>query len=103
VICVTGDERTIILGILDRLVPECEVRVFGSRRNGPHKPWSDLDLVVAGDIAQELSRMGELQEAFAESDLPYRVDVLDWHAIPQRFRDNILRGGYEVLKEASVS
>jgi hypothetical protein len=41
-------------------------------------------------------RYYQLQEAFEESDLPIKVDVLDWHRITPGFRANIERR-YEVV------
>ena len=41
-----------------------------------------------------------LKAAFEESDLPFRVDLLDWHAIPEHFRATITRR-YEVIQEAT--
>jgi len=35
--------------------------------------------------------MGRHQAAFEESRLPMRVDVHDWHTIPDRFRQEIGR------------
>jgi hypothetical protein len=32
-----------------------------------------------------------LGEAFSESDLPYRVDLVDWHNIDDRWRQTITR------------
>ena len=37
-------------------------------------------------------RCFQLEDAFAEFDLPYRVDALDYHAIPPEFRVNIDEG-----------
>lgn len=70
-------------------VPDCEVYAFGSRVGGTVKPHSDLDLVVRGRAPLSWKRLGLLQEAFAESDLPMRVDVLDWHTISDDFRQLI--------------
>ena len=33
-----------------------------------------------------LDEHAALAEAFSESDLPYRVDVMDWHSIDEPFR-----------------
>ena len=54
------------------------------------KAHSDLDLVIVGESAIPLQRMQLLEEAFSESDLPFRVDVLDWHAISPEFREQIV-------------
>ena len=83
--------------LLAGLAPECEVRVFGSRVAGNAKPYSDLDIVLIGGRRLPSVRVSALREAFAESDLPIRVDVLDWHAIPESFR-NIITERCEVLQ-----
>ncbi len=77
--------------ILTEHVPECEVRAFGSRATWTAKDYSDLDLAVVGKGPLDWKTLGRLREAFEESDLPIRVDVLDWHAISESFRDVIER------------
>ncbi len=79
-------------------VPECEVRAFGSRVNGMAKSYSDLDLVVIGTANLDRNRLELLREAFMDSELPFRVDVLDWNVIPESFkriisrRDEVIQG-----------
>ncbi len=38
-----------------------------------------------------LETLAQLRDAFAESNVPYRVDVLDWHAASDPFRNLIAR------------
>ncbi len=71
--------------ILAEHVPRCEVWAFGSRVTWMAKDYSDLDLVVVAGEPLDQSILGRLQEAFQESDLPMRVDVLDWHNISQDY------------------
>ncbi len=85
--------------ILEGHVPECEVRAFGSRARWMAKGYSDLDLAVVGKNKIPRKRMNRLEEAFEESDLPFRVEVLDWHAISESFR-NVIEEGYEVIQKA---
>lgn len=75
--------------LLSELAPGCEVRVFGSRVSGGAKPFSDLDLAIecAGGLGFERLRL--IKEAFEESDLPFRVDVLDWHSLSSSFKQAI--------------
>ncbi|MBI4630945.1 MAG: nucleotidyltransferase domain-containing protein [Chloroflexi bacterium] len=80
------DHLKIVTDILARHAPEYEVRAFGSRVNGKTKPHSDLDLVVMTDSALSPSRLADLKDAFSDSDLPFRVDVLDWASIADNFR-----------------
>ncbi|ORJ62998.1 nucleotidyltransferase family protein [Geothermobacter hydrogeniphilus] len=85
-----------IRDILHRFVPDAEIRAFGSRVKGTARSHSDLDLVVVG--AERLPRdpYYQLQDAFEESSLPFRVDVLDWHRISPEFRRHIEQG-YEII------
>lgn len=89
----------IILDILGRFIPECEVRVFGSRCKGKAKKYSDLDLAIVGKEKIDTNKIIEIKDAFEESDLPYRVDVLDWNAISENFK-KIINEKYEVIQKA---
>lgn len=75
--------------ILARIVPDCEVVAFGSRVKRHARKYSDLDLAIKGKEPLEFSRYAQLRQAFEESALPINVDILDWHTIPERFRQNI--------------
>ncbi len=86
-----------ILGMVSKFFPDCEVRVFGSRYNGKAKHYSDLDLALLGQGRLDWRRLEELKEAFQESGLPFRVDLLDWNAISAEFRNVIETSGYEVI------
>ena len=66
--------------------PDCEVRAFGSRVTGGARPYSDLDLAIIGEAPLGLVSLGLIKEAFEESDLPIRVDVIDWHDTSESFR-----------------
>jgi predicted nucleotidyltransferase len=97
---VSPDNLTIIRQILQQFVPDCEVRAFGSRVNGEAKPYSDLDLAIAGKEKIKRRTKMLLREAFAESDLPFRVEVLDYNAVSKEFRQ-IINKQYEVIQEKS--
>ncbi len=87
----------IVTDILHEHVPECEVRAFGSRVQNRAKHYSDLDIAVVGCERIHRSRFYRLKEAFEDSVLPFRVDVLDWHTISESFRKVIDRC-YEVIQ-----
>lgn len=79
-------ERAVVMRILNEIVPEREVRAFGSRVTGKAKPYSDLDLAIMGDQPLPLAMRARLDEAFTDSLLPWKVDVLDWASIDEDFR-----------------
>lgn len=76
----------LVRDILQRHVPDREVRAFGSRVKGTARPSSDLDLVVMGDEPLPLAVYAALLDDFEQSDLPWRVDVVDWATTGESFR-----------------
>lgn len=86
-----ADQLQIVRDILKKNVPEREVWAFGSRAKWLAKPYSDLDLAVIGDEPLSLSVLASLTDDFAESDLPIRVDVVDWATTKEYFRQIIER------------
>jgi uncharacterized protein len=87
--------------ILRRYVPEYDVWAYGSRVTGGAFEASDLDLVVRhpADPHQVCDRLFDLREAFVESNVPIRVDVMDWARIPESFHREI-ECGYVVVQRA---
>jgi uncharacterized protein len=86
-----------IRGILRKHVPGHEVRAFGSRVNGGARTYSDLDLVIIGKTRLPRKILYLLKEEFEESDLPFRVEIIDWRAISSDFR-KIINARYEVIQ-----
>ena len=87
----------LIKRILAEHVPDCEVRVFGSRITGTAQRYSDLDLALIGSV--DWRKIEALKDAFAESDLPMIVDVLDGNAVSESFRE-IIEKRYEVIQKS---
>ena len=84
-------ELAIVKSILKRYVPDANVWAFGSRVTGKAKKFSDLDLCVQLETPLGVDRASALSEAFAESDLPWKVDVVDWATTSEAFRQIIER------------
>ena len=83
-------DRALVLSILHRqLPPGATVCVFGSRAGGRIRRYSDLDLAIDAGRTLTADEMAELAEAFTESDLPWKVDLIDMRAIGGRFREVI--------------
>ncbi len=87
--------------ILKKYVPEYTVWAFGSRVKGTAKAYSDLDLAIITQQALSLKRTAELKEAFDESNLSIRVDIVDWAATSEAFRKIIERDKVIVQKAAT--
>lgn len=87
----------IIYKILRSRVPGCEVRVFGSRISGTVKKYSDIDIVVVGKTKLSDDVLYSLKEDFRESDIPFRVDVLDWNVVSKKFQ-RVIEKKYEIIQ-----
>ena len=72
--------------LLDVLPTNVKIWVFGSRVTGATKKSSDLDLAI--DAGRMLTRQesSALSDAFDESSLPYKVDVVDMHNVSSIFK-----------------
>lgn len=76
----------IVRSILAKQLPQAKVRVFGSRVNGNAKPHSDLDLAIILPTQLDASQRAKLEEAFDESVLPIKIDIVEWHTLSPTFR-----------------
>lgn len=83
---ITGDELTIVRAILAQHLPDCSVWAFGSRVTGKAGPYSDLDLVILDKAPLSFALMADLVEAFDQSDLPFKVDIVDWAKTNETFK-----------------
>jgi predicted nucleotidyltransferase len=80
-------ELAIVRDILrTHLTPETRVWVFGSRATATARRYSDLDLALEGDKPLSTDVLGDIAEALSESDLPYKVDVIDLRSVDPAFR-----------------
>lgn len=87
----SADHRRLVLNILRADLPRStKAWVFGSRATGRARRYSDLDLAIDAGRQLTLDDIASLNEAFSDSDLPYRVDIVDWHNIDDRWRQMIM-------------
>ncbi|MBH2018809.1 MAG: nucleotidyltransferase domain-containing protein [Burkholderiales bacterium] len=84
----TPSQKALVCAIVDAHLERQRVRVFGSRAQRTAKPFSDLDLLVLGAPLDDKLR-GMLEEAFDESDLPFRVDIVEAATLSPEFRVRI--------------
>jgi type I restriction enzyme S subunit len=86
---VSPQELRIVQDILRKHVPDKQVWAFGSRAKGTAWRYSDLDLAIITDAPLSWKVRGDMAEDFSESDLPFRVDILDWATTRENFRELI--------------
>lgn len=92
----TPEQQIFIKTTVERFLPTAQVYLFGSRAVGHARAFSDLDIAI--DAAKKLSfdQLFLIRRAFAESDLPFRVDVSDWQALDIAFKTRIQESRQEL-------
>lgn len=74
--------RALLLTVLPLERWRC-VGLFGSRVDGHPRPGSDADLWIDANPSLTPSERVRLEEAFEESALPFRVDIVTPERLPQ--------------------
>ena len=80
----TEEIKEIIFRFLDS--KKYKIFVFGSRASGKAKKYSDYDIGIIGKKSVPWHILAEIEEALEESDLPYRVDIVDFSSVSNDFR-----------------
>jgi len=95
---INDKELQIVRDILLTHIPKHEVWAFGSRIHKKNlKPFSDLDLAVIGKTPLDSLTYMNLKDTFSESNLPFKVDVLEWTKIDEKFQ-KIIEKEHEIIQ-----
>lgn len=99
---VSPEDWLIIEAILQGFVPQKEVWAFGSRVRWTAKNYSDLDIVILGDAPLSEELFMDLEKNFTESDLPWKVDIIDWYNLDDDFK-NIIEKDHVVIQKRNIT
>ncbi|MBI4128211.1 MAG: nucleotidyltransferase domain-containing protein [Parcubacteria group bacterium] len=86
-------QKALVVSTIRKLFPDARILAFGSRINGTPRRYSDLDIAIDCGAPAELSKWSEIEEIFAESDLPFKVDLSDCQRVSREFQDLIRKTG----------
>ena len=86
---VSKEHLNIIKSLIKEYVPDYKVVAFGSRVSGTPKPYSDLDLAIIYDEPLDAMLLAKLRLALEESDLPYKVDIVEYVLVSDAFKEVI--------------
>ena len=73
---ISDTDKKIITDILAAVIPTTPVYAFGSRVTGGYRATSDLDLLLDDQEVLPTITISALREAFEDSPLHFRVDIL---------------------------
>ncbi|MEN0059143.1 MAG: nucleotidyltransferase domain-containing protein [Bdellovibrio sp.] len=87
-------EKNLILPLKDR---GFKVYIFGSRATGKNHPFSDVDILIEGEIsAESSSKIGAIKEFFEESNFPYKIDLVNERHLAESYRPGVMRERIEI-------
>lgn len=88
-----------ICDVLRRYSGIVSARIYGSRARGTHKPYSDIDIAVSGDI--DFQDSFRLHEDMDDLLMPYKIDVTVYNKVQNAaLIDHINREGKDLyIKE----
>ncbi|WP_396166185.1 nucleotidyltransferase family protein [Flavobacterium sp.] len=73
------------------ITKETLIWIFGSRVSSNYKPYSDLDIALQNTSNKTISlkTLASIKADFIDSDLPWKVDVIDYNSISGIFKQNV--------------
>jgi uncharacterized protein len=85
----SSEHLSLVRSILKTKLPDVDAYVFGSRAGPNPKKQSDLDIALTATKPIDWRVMADLREALEESDLPIRVDLVDWSTCSDEFKRHV--------------
>jgi len=95
---VSPQDLQTLQAFLEQYLPHMRVWAFGSRVKFTANPASDLDLAAFISPKQE-SQFSLLKDALDESTIPFRVDLHNWHELPEIFHETIRSNYVEIQRD----
>lgn len=83
--------------IFEFYCPDAEIWAYGSRVNGNCHNGSDLDLTVI-DFNDPRKRISELKQLINDSNIPFLIDIAEYHNFSLSFQKEIKRNGIVFFK-----
>ena len=87
---INDESKRKIIGVIATIIPEASIYLFGSRARGTHSEWSDIDIAL--DSGEKISRhrIGEALSMLEASNIPYKVEIVDFNSVSENMRASIL-------------
>ena len=83
------EQISIVKLVLLKNFGDTDFWIYGSRAKGNAKKNSDVDIIIKGKKSFTMFDIGRAKADLAESDLPYLIDIIDWHSVNEGFLEII--------------
>ena len=83
-----------IIRALDYHFPQQKkIILFGSRAQGTNKVGSDIDIAIDTGAPINLGEMARARITLENLPIPFEIDIVDMHSIPEELKKVILHKG----------
>ncbi len=82
-----------IINIINALLPQVKIYLFGSRARGTASKWSDIDIAIDAGMPLALTAIDEIMSIFQATNIPYKIEVVDMHRINNDMKASIQKEG----------
>jgi uncharacterized protein len=79
-----------IISVISALIPGVKIYLFGSRARGTNAEWADIDLALDAGKPLPPRDVDEVKSMFGESNIMYKIDVVDFNQINDVMKKQIL-------------
>lgn len=83
--------KIIVQSVLN--IPSIEIILYGSRAIGNAHPSSDYDIALKSDKPIPPGRLGLIREKLENSNIPYKIDIVDYAVVSSELQANIDKDG----------
>ncbi len=80
-----------IIAVISALIPQAKIYLFGSRARGTNSPRADIDIALDAGHELEPRDVYEITCMFKESNIMYKIDVVDLYQVSDLMRSEILK------------
>ena len=80
-----------IIAVISALIPEARIYLFGSRARGTNAERADIDIALDAGHPLPQRDVDEIGSMFRESNIMYKIDIVDFHQVSNAMRDEILK------------
>ncbi len=82
-----------IISLIAALIPEAKIILYGSRARGDFTQWSDIDIALNTGNRLPVEKVDEVASVLRETNIPYKIEVVDFHQVPDAIRTSIEQEG----------
>jgi predicted nucleotidyltransferase len=85
------EDKHKIIALISALIPEAKIYLFGSRARNTNSEWSDIDIALDAGTRLPKLTVSEIRDIMEATNLPYKVDIVDFHAVYEALQQAILK------------